>query len=418
MSGDERPAEDDPDGGLPPRAEGYDLRTGEPLPSQRQESDPLPTATDLGIWAPSYVPPEPPEPWGAVPPPEFGEPPPAAPTADAAPPAFWEQPTHLGQLPPYSGPVPPPPAAVPSGASPPRDPNRRWGRVLLAGGTAALVVMVGVIAALLIIKSGSTTPTTQVAHRAPATPAARTSSQVTAGPTSAPAPLPPGPTAGPVQPSVVPSPATSPLPAGPTRHAQVLAPSGTTTVYGVAGPSLEHNAGGQLTVYPTRPTPVAVGSFVDIICTAYGSQVDLGSLGSGNLWDYTSDGWFSDQALQTNSSAPVANACTGNVADPTEGSTQPSPSTGPFPIYSGGSTVSVQSDPSTSAESVSQLNDGDFVTLTCTATGDDVSAPSDLTGTPIGDSTQWDELQAADTEWVPDALVNSASEDSVAPGCS
>jgi hypothetical protein len=197
----------------------------------------------------------------------------------------------------------------------------------------------------------------------------------------------------------------------------VLAASGTTTVYAVDGPSLEQNGSGQLTVYPTRPTRVAVGSYVDVTCTVYGQQVDLGSLGAGNLWDYTSQGWFTDQALQTNSPDPVANACVGNISDPTEGSAQPSPSLGPFPIYSGGTSVSVHSDPSTSATSVSQLNDGDLVTLVCTATGDDVNAPNDLTGQPIGHSTQWDKVAAADTEWVPDAQVNAARTDSPAPSC-
>ena len=343
------------EGSLPPQAPAYDMRTGQPLSSSDGQR---PYPDDLGFWDPAYTPPEPA--WGTLPPVQ------TATDVEAQSP-YPE--TGLGQV------------------------ERRRPLVLLAALVAAAVVSVAVAVAVFAFIHDP--------KRSTSAPAARNTNQ-------------PAPTAAAVLP---PSSTPSSAPSAPTRHAKVLALNVSQTVtYGGAGPSIDRNASGQLTKYPALTTPVLVGSYLDIICTVYGSNTSLGALGTGTVWDYTAYGWFTDRALLTNSQDPVANACVGNIADPTEGNTPPSVTAGPFPIYSRGQTVAVRTDPQ-AGDIGDELQDGDLVTLVCTANGPPVLSPNDLTGQPIGSSTQWDKISAPIVGWVPDAMINSASENSVAPIC-
>jgi hypothetical protein len=205
--------------------------------------------------------------------------------------------------------------------------------------------------------------------------------------------------------------------AAPAATALVLGPPGVTTIYGLAGPSAKRDATGNLSVYPAVTTPVQVGSNLKVVCTVYGQLEDLLGQGSNSLWYYTADGWFNSSALNTGSTGPVAMACQGNISAPVAGGSPPSQSTGPFPIYSGGMRVAVRSAPSSTANGGTPLNDGDLVTLVCTAKGDAVPAPQDLSGQPIGQSDSWDKISFEADKWVPDALVNSSSENAVAPPC-
>ncbi len=303
---------------------------------------------------------------------------------------------------------------------PPEPPKRRRASTPALAAAAAGLVAVAVTATLLVV--GSHSETTSAAQRAASTSNAQpqqsgsdVSSARSTESSPAPAVAASTPAATPYAPAS--APAVDSAADTPTRHARVLAPSGTTTVYGLAGPSLQMDASGELSVYPALSSPVSVGSYLDVVCTVYGQRADLGELGAGRVWDYTSEGWFTDQAMQTNSPAPVANACVGNINDPSEGATPPSPTEGPFPIYSGGESVAVYVDPTLTSATVETLADGDLVALTCSTEGDDVTSPANLQGQPIGHSTQWDRISSPVSGWVPDALVNSASEDSVAPPC-
>ena len=229
--------------------------------------------------------------------------------------------------------------------------------------------------------------------------------------TSTPAP---DPQTAPATPSS--SPAT--VRAVPGTAARVLSTGGGNMVYGVAGPSMERDASGELEVYPQLTTPVSVGSNVTIICAVYGQDVSPGGgLASTDLWDDTPVGWFSDSALRSIATNPAINACTGNLSRTSASSALPSPSFGPFPVYSGGTTVNVMTGANSVSNLVGQLNDGDLVTLVCTTTGDDVSSPDYLNGQPIGHSTQWDQISSPVQGWVPDALINSATMNSAAPTC-
>jgi hypothetical protein len=223
--------------------------------------------------------------------------------------------------------------------------------------------------------------------------------------------------AAPGTPATTVSTAPTTQPSTPTSHARVLSLDAAHAVtYGIAGPSIARDGSGQLTKYPALTAPVKIGSYLDVICTLYGQSTNLGSLGVSNIWDYTAAGWFTNQALLTSSPYPVANECVGNIAHPNAGTGLPSATEGPFPIYSRGKTVIVGSDPQADAGGA-LLRDGDLVTLVCTENGPLVLSPNDLTGQPIGSSIQWDRISSPFTGWVPDAMVNSASEDSVAPAC-
>jgi hypothetical protein len=169
-----------------------------------------------------------------------------------------------------------------------------------------------------------------------------------------------------------------------------------------------------------RLTVLAAGSYVHLICTAYGEPVVFGST-AHPLWDYTDKGWVNDHFVQTNVSGPAANGCTGTVGAPMEGKTTPSLSSGPFAVVADeGTFVSVHSDASPASSQLTQLEGGDLVVLVCSrSTGPVVMPPK---GYSLSNN-DWDQIaphpdwDAGTKYWVPDSFVASYSARSTAPAC-
>jgi hypothetical protein len=185
----------------------------------------------------------------------------------------------------------------------------------------------------------------------------------------------------------------------------------------LTGPNGAFTSDGLLRYYAPTGEKVPVGASATIICATYGHAEDLKNLGITRLWDYTTQGWFNDNLLETDSPTAVVPTCTGNVSHPSAGSGAPSDMAGPFPLYSGGQSVDVRSDPSLTADTQTTLSDGDYVTLECQTSGDTVDAPDDRQGQPIGSSAQWDRISAPTPGYVPDALVNSSQGNTSLPPC-
>jgi hypothetical protein len=162
---------------------------------------------------------------------------------------------------------------------------------------------------------------------------------------------------------------------------------------------------------------LAPGSIVSIICTVYGRPSTVYPRSQSRLWDYTSNGYVPDGALHTGSSNPVAPTCIGTLAHTQAGSGPPSQEAGPYPLYNNGIQVNVFDSPSTSANLQLQLEDGTYVHLVCSSPGSPVLGPTDMYGTSVGTSTNWNKIDAPVTGWVSDAFVDSASATSVAPKC-
>ena len=355
-AGSEEPHE----GGLPPQAPAYDMRTGEPL---AEASGP---DTDLGIWAPEA---------------HFDSPVWPEPQEGSAT-SSTQEPTEIGRS-----------ATLPAHESPRPEPTRRppWWAV-----TLALVSLIAAATLAVVIITGrqeppSTTSTTADAPRTGGSSGATTASQA------------------PSQGSQRSAPAgtatdTAPQPAGTYR---VLAPAGTSLVQLSGGPTRSSAAFG------ARGT-VPAGSYLRLFCTAYGEPVTEQG-GTSRLWDATDQGWISDQLLETGTAGPAATACTGSVRDPAPSTTSPTPTSGPFAVIADGS-LPAGTGPSFSSPSGITLTDGDLVALDCsTRTGQQVPPPQRLTG--AGGNDQWDRLSSPASGWIPDSNVDSHTNGSAAPPC-
>jgi hypothetical protein len=197
------------------------------------------------------------------------------------------------------------------------------------------------------------------------------------------------------------------------RLVEITAPDGESGVAVYGGPSTQ-------TSYQRRGN-VASGTQVRLVCTVYGEPI--GRDGSSRaLWDYTDKGWINDHFVATNVSGPAANACTGSVTQPVEGSTVPSQTVGPFAIVADeGAPVPLRREASLSAATLTSLPGGTFVVLRCSV------RPGPVVAAPRGYATSnndWDQLvnqsdwDQASTYWVPDSFVASYSPHSTAPACS
>jgi len=162
---------------------------------------------------------------------------------------------------------------------------------------------------------------------------------------------------------------------------------------------------------------LAPGSTVTIICTVYGRPSTVYAGSQSRLWDYTSEGYVPDSALHPVGGSPVAPACTGTLAHTQAGSGPPSQEAGPYPLYNNGTQVEVFDAPSTSANLQGQLEDGTYVHLVCWSPGSPVLGPTDIYGTSVGSTTNWNRINSPVTGWVSDAFVDSASATAVAPRC-
>jgi serine/threonine protein kinase len=162
---------------------------------------------------------------------------------------------------------------------------------------------------------------------------------------------------------------------------------------------------------------LAPGSIVAIICTVYGRPSTVYAGSQSRLWDYTSAGYVPDSALHAGGSSPASPTCAGTLAQTHAGSEPPSQESGPYPLYNNGNQVDIFDSPSTSANLQGQLQDGTYVHLVCSSPGSPVLGPTDMYGTPVGSSTNWNRIDAPVIGWVSDAFVDSASATSVAPRC-
>jgi serine/threonine protein kinase len=162
---------------------------------------------------------------------------------------------------------------------------------------------------------------------------------------------------------------------------------------------------------------LAPGSIVSIICTVYGRPSTVYAGSQSRLWDYTSAGYVPDSALHAGGSSPASPTCVGTLAQTQAGSEPPSVESGPYPLYNNGNQVEVFDSPSTSANLQGQLQDGTYVHLVCSSPGSPVLGPTDMYGTPVGTSTNWNRIDAPVIGWVSDAFVDSASATAVAPRC-
>ena len=112
--------------------------------------------------------------------------------------------------------------------------------------------------------------------------------------------------------------------------------------------------------------------------------------------------------------AQLLATCVGTLAQTHAGSGPPSQESGPYPLYNNGNQVNVFDSPSTSANLQGQLQDGTYVHLVCSSRGSPVLGPTDIYGTSVGTSTNWNRIDAPVIGWVSDAFVDSASATSVA----
>jgi hypothetical protein len=159
---------------------------------------------------------------------------------------------------------------------------------------------------------------------------------------------------------------------------------------------------------------VSAGSFLRLICTAYGEPVTEQG-GTGRLWDATDHGWISDQLLETGRSGAAAPGCLGNVRNPSPGRDAGSATSGPFAVIADAALI-VHSGPSAPSPQSGSLIDGDLVLLDCsTRTGQQVPPPQRLSG--AGGNDQWDRLLSPSTGWIPDSNVDSHSSGSAATSC-
>jgi hypothetical protein len=196
------------------------------------------------------------------------------------------------------------------------------------------------------------------------------------------------------------------------RLVQITDPDGDSGVVVYGGPSTR--------VSYQRRGNLAVGTQVHLICTVYGEPIGTDGA-SRSLWDYTDKGWINDHFVATNVSGPGANACTGSVTQPVEGSTVPSQRVGPFAIVTDeGASVPLRREASLSAAPLMSLPGGTFVVLQCSVSqGPVVAAPRGYTTS----NNDWDRLvklpdwDQSSAYWVPDSFVASYSPHSVAPAC-
>jgi len=161
----------------------------------------------------------------------------------------------------------------------------------------------------------------------------------------------------------------------------------------------------------------APGTTVSIICTVFGRPSTEYAGSQSRLWDYTSKGYVPDSALHPGGGNPVAPTCTGTLAHTQAGSGPPSQAAGPYPLYNNGIPVDVFDSPSTTANLQRQLQDGTYVHLVCSSRGSPVLGPTDIYGTSVGTSTNWNWIDSPLKGWVSDAFVDSASATAVAPKC-
>jgi Protein kinase domain len=265
--------------------------------------------------------------------------------------------------------------------------------VALIGGVIAVLLLVGGGFAAAKLMKGSV----QTVSSRKATPAIKTPAPTNAtsrAPTPAPAP----------------APARRPAVSGATvivsESTAVPTWSGPNDYTGTDGSAVFHQVGS-----------LAPGSMVSIICTVYGRPSTEYAGSQSRLWDYTSSGYVPDSALHPGGGNPVAPTCTGTLANTLPGSGPPSQGAGPYPLYNNGSQVNVYDGPSRSANLQSQLDDGTYVHLVCSSSGESAKGPTDIYGTSVGASIHWDWIDSPVTGWVSDVFVDSASSAAVAPSC-
>jgi hypothetical protein len=205
----------------------------------------------------------------------------------------------------------------------------------------------------------------------------------------------------------------------PTAHesarasTQPTAPSSTSRLGGVAivtpngGPAVTFAGPGSVPYQPV--TSLADGTRVSVRCTLYGATRAASGL---SLWADTPNGWISQSDLSNGGLGPLAPACQGSLADPRRGGSDPSPDTGPFPIYSAGAVVAIRTAPRTGAATVTTVPDGTLVTFTCYMTGPQVSAPGGY-----GHNHLWERIANPVAGYIPDALVNDHSARPNVPHC-
>lgn len=297
---------------------------------------------------------------------------PGAPTGD-------DEPTTRGVVVAPSLPMAPP-------APGPRSPKGR-GRLLAA--VAAAVVLVattaGVVLALGSSKPARTTTTGSSAPSVSQPPATATPPPTGAtNPTSA----------------AQPDPALNSGPSFPLLTGATVE----------AGPSASSGPFG-----PPPATSVRPGQEVQIECAAYGDTESAAGVTS-DVWDSTSVGWIADVFVDTGTTSPGGESCRGSVSNPTSSGTPLSTTEGPFPLMGDGATVEVFAGASLDDGTVGSVPEGTFVTLVCSEdTGVTVAAPARIAG--AGSNSQWDEVSAPLSGWVPDSWVDSDSNGSVAPAC-
>jgi hypothetical protein len=280
------------------------------------------------------------------------------------------------------------------------------------GRRIASLVAVGVAVAIITYNqhsnpTGATSQSTGISIPTPGPSAANP--PATAAPTTANPPATAAPTTA--NPPATAAPTTANPPA--TSATGIVAE--TTDIPTWSGPNDDTNSDGSAVF--RQVGSLAAGSTVSITCTVYGrpSATYVGS--TSRLWDYTSQGYVPDSAMNTGSNGPVAPGCFGTLAQPRPGSGAPSQEAGPYPLYNKGTQVDVFDSPSTSANIGHHLVDGTYVHLVCSSQGSPVLGPTDMNGTSVGTSTDWDKIDAPFIGWVSDVFIDSNTENSVAPKC-
>jgi hypothetical protein len=161
-------------------------------------------------------------------------------------------------------------------------------------------------------------------------------------------------------------------------------------------------------------TSAFAGQSVTVLCTAYGEAVKANG-GTGRLWDYTSEGWFSDQVVQTGQSAGVQPGCLGDTAHPTVGVMPPDRNHGPFAVISDDQVV-VRASPDTASRAITRFGSGSLVLVRCSrATGTRVAPPTRLAY--AGGNDHWDRIDSPASGWIPDSFVISSTVGSAASAC-
>ena len=285
--------------------------------------------------------------------------------------------------------------------TPRKDLTSRRRDVLIGALIAVLLLAGGGLAAAALMKNSGQTKSslkTSALQTASTRAGSARSSAPTAGPTPAPIP------------TFTPAPARNPSVTGAT-----VTVSESTPVPTWSGPNDDTSRDGSAVFHQIGT--LAPGSTVTIVCTVYGRPSTVYAGSQSRLWDYTSAGYVPDSALQPGVGNPLAPTCTGTLANTQAGQAAPSQGAGPYPLYNGGIPVDVFDSPSTSASLQSQLEDGTYVHLVCSSPGKPVLGPTDIYGTSVGTSTNWNQIDSPVRGWVSDAFVDSASPTAVAPRC-